>query len=115
MRLSRGIKFKNMNEEQMYLLLNIVKNNGDIKKLTRLGVKFRAIAELTESFINSELIKYDNGVISITEKGLDSITNLEGKYKQFDKNSWIEPKNDCKISTIDKDFVFLPMQDELHF
>lgn len=104
-----------MDEKQIYTLLCIVKDNGDIKRLTRIGLSFKAIAELSKSAIENELLKYENENISITEKGVTLITSLEKKFKQTDKNSWIDPKYDSRVATIDKNFVFLPKQDELHF
>lgn len=104
-----------MDEKHIYTLLCIVKDNGDIKRLTRIGVSFQAIAELTKNAIENELLKYESENISITEKGATLIKSLEKKFKQTDKNNWIEPKNDSKIPSFDKDFIFLPKQDELHF
>lgn len=104
-----------MNEKNIYTLLSIVKNNGDVKRLTRLGLDFSNIAELTKIAIKNNFLDYKDGVILLTETGNEEIIKLEGKFKQTNKDLWIEAENESKIAVIDKDFIFLPNQNELHF
>ena len=104
-----------MNEKKIYTLLSIVKNNGDIKRLTRLGLNFANIAELTKDAIKNNFLIYKDGVVQLTEFGNDKIINLEAKFKQINKDLWIEPENESKIPVLEKNFIFLPNQNELHF
>ncbi|MAP55127.1 MAG: hypothetical protein CL605_09515 [Altibacter sp.] len=105
----------NMNEKHLYILLNVVKNNGDIKRLTREGLSFKDIAELSNQAIKHEFLIYEEHSIAISEKGLKSIKKLDKKFKILDKNKWIEKESKSQISKLDKDFIFLPNQNALDF
>jgi len=104
-----------MNEKNIYTLLSIVKNNGDVKRLTRLGLDFINIAELTKIAIKNNFLDYKDGVILLTESGNKEIIKLAEKFKQINKDLWIEAENESKIPVLEKNFIFLPNQDELHF
>nr|WP_042297400.1 hypothetical protein [Nonlabens ulvanivorans] len=104
-----------MKEEHLYILLNIVKNNGDIKRLTREGISFKEIAELSNQAIKSGFLMYQDSAISISELGIEKIKNLDLKFKTFDKSKWIEKETRSKIPKLDKNFIFLPNQKELDF
>lgn len=104
-----------MNENHIFILLSIVKNNGDIKRLIRLGLSFQAIAELTEIAINRNLLNYMDENISITKNGYELMEKLEKKFKQTDKEKWIDPENESRVSKLEKNDVFLPKQDDLWF
>ena len=88
-----------MNEKHLYTLFSIIKNNGDVKRLA-----------ISEGFII-----YESDNVSLSKKGEEIFRELESKLKITDKNKWIEPKNASRIPVLEKDFIFLPKQDELHF
>ncbi|MFI8606697.1 hypothetical protein ACIGCP_19695 [Cellulophaga baltica] len=104
-----------MNEKHLYILLNIVKNNGDIRRLTREGIGFKEIAELSNEAIKNKFLLYQDKSISISELGQKTIKNLDAKFKTIDKSKWIEKEKSSRITKMDKDFIFLPNQNELHF
>ena len=104
-----------MTTKNKLLLLSIIHNNGSVKKLIREGFTYKGISELLEVLVDEDLIIYENDKISLTKEGQRFLDDKSQLIKKQDKNLWIEPKNDSKISSIEKDFIFLPKQDELHF
>jgi len=104
-----------MDEKKLYLLLKVLFNNGSSKLLTRNGMSFSEIAKLTNSAIENGYIKYDNKNIEFTEKGTETLDKLEVLYKKRNKDEWIERDLKNQIPKIDKDFIYLPRQDEINF
>lgn len=104
-----------MTKKKKVLLLHIIDSNGSIKQLIREGFTYKGISELLEILALEELVLYENEKIILTEKGSRYLQEGFNEIKKQDKSLWIEPKNDSKIPTLDKDFIFLPKQDELHF
>ena len=104
-----------MNEKHLYTLFSIIKNNGDVKRLLRAGLDYKEISEITSQAISEGFIIYESDNVSLSKKGEEIFRELERKLKIIDKNKWIEPKNASRIPVLEKDFIFLPKQDELHF
>lgn len=97
------------------LLLKIIKFNGDISPLLKLGYEYSQIVKS----INDEIIdgnaERKNGLLGITEKGDQLITSISKKLNRADFESWIEPEIESKIPKIKINFVYLPNQNELTF
>lgn len=104
-----------MNEKYLYTLLSVIKKNGDVKRLLRVGLDYKEISEITSQAISEGFIIYESDSVSLSSKGEERFNELESKLKITDKKKWIEPKNVSKIPVLEKDFIFLPKQDELHF
>lgn len=104
-----------MNNKHLYILLNVIKTNGDIRKLKREGIDYKRIAELTKQAITEGLVKFDNNTASLSAEGELKIKHLENEYKVKDKNQWIDQENKSKVPKLEKDFIFLPNQNEIHF
>ncbi len=79
------------------------------------GLNFKSIAELTKIAITNNFLEYIDKKIDVSDKGKQKIVDLDKKYKLINKESWIRPENESKICKLDKDFIFLPNQNELHF
>lgn len=104
-----------MKEKELYILLTVIKNNGDVKRLIREGLSYKDVAEMTNKAISDGLIVYDNDLISLSEKGRETYLMLDKKLKIIDKSKWIEPENKSRTSILDKNDVFLPNQNDLSF
>ncbi len=104
-----------MNEKEIYLLLNSIKKNTDIKRLIREGLSYTGIAKLTKEAILNELVKYEVEKISLSEKGEQYYDLIKENYKRTNKDEWIEKDLKSQVTSIDKNFIFLPRQDELTF
>jgi len=104
-----------MNEKHLYTLLNVIKTNGDIRKLKREGIEYKEIAELTKLAINENYVQYENDIVKLSSKGLEKINELDDRYKIINKDLWIEAEKKSKIPKLEKDFIFLPNQNEIHF
>lgn len=104
-----------MLERELFLLLSVIKNNGDIKRLTREGISYKQIAELTNEAISSNLVKYNNELIELSELGISKFEEIKGNYKRTNKEQWIEEEKKSQIAKIDKNYIFVPRQNELTF
>ncbi|MGV2450034.1 UNVERIFIED_CONTAM: hypothetical protein POZ17_09235 [Ralstonia mannitolilytica] len=104
-----------MKNKHIYLLLEIIKNNGNVKRLTHEGLKFSEIADLTLKVIENNYAEYKEDNILLTEIGMDFLSQLSEKFKEKDKNNWILKEIKSEINKLDKDFIYLPNQNELSF
>lgn len=104
-----------MNEKHLYILLSVIKNNGDIKRLKREGISYKEIAQLTQDSIKSDLVTYENDLIKLSELGLKKLSELKSNYKEKNKKQWIENEKESIIPKLEKDFIFLPNQNDLLF
>jgi predicted methyltransferase len=104
-----------MSKKNKILLLHIIKSNGNVKQLIREGFSYKSISDLLETLVNEELIIYDKQKIKLTDLGNEYLTNGEQIIKKQDKNLWIEAEKKSKIPKLEKKFIFLPNQNEIHF
>ena len=104
-----------MNEKLLHTLLSVIKNNGDIKKLRRNKITYADIANLIEKAIQLNYLITTNTAIEITETGLLRLLELDKHYKLIDKSKWIDKESRSIITKLEKDFIYLPNQNELTF
>lgn len=100
-----------MDKQVRIYLLKILKFNGDIEPLYELNYTYSQIVDLINNEINIGNAEYINGVLGITKQGDEFLDSLLDKT---DRNN-IEPEIQSKVDKIDKNFIFLPSQDELTF
>lgn len=106
-----------MEKENLYILLDVIFRNGSIKRLARKGVDYNEIANQTQIAIKNELVSYDKERVILTPKGLELLKQLEITYKKTTKSEWIEKdeKNRLDKNRREKNFIFVPRQNELTF
>jgi len=104
-----------MKEKEIYLLLNAIKKNTDIKRLVREGLSYSDIARLTKDAITNELVDYQNEKIQLSIKGNEKYEQIKDNYKRTNKVEWIEKDLKSQIPRIDKNTIFIPRQNELTF
>ena len=104
-----------MKDNKLTLLLHIIKSNGNINKLVREGVSFKEITNLTNNAIENAYLTYENEKVFVTEKGNDFLTQTTESIKKTNKNELIEKDLKSQVKRIDKNFIFLPRQNELTF
>lgn len=104
-----------MKEKEIYLLLNAIKKNSDIKRLVREGLSYSDIARLTKDAITNELVDYQDEKIQLSIKGNELYEQIKDNYKRTNKDEWIEKDLKSQIPRIDKNTIFVPRQNELTF
>jgi hypothetical protein len=104
-----------MEEKELYLLLNVIKNNGDIKRLVREGINYKEIAELTNEAISRKLVTYIDNQILLSDLGNSRFEEIKNNYKKTNKDEWIEKDKKNQIPGIEKNTIFVPRQNELTF
>jgi predicted methyltransferase len=104
-----------MSKKNKILLLHLIKSNGDIKQLIREGLSYKDVSGLLEVLVNEELIIYDDTKIKLTKAGLKYFEKGQATIKKQNKDLWIEAETKSKIPKLEKDFIFLPNQNEIHF
>jgi predicted methyltransferase len=104
-----------MNEKNLYLLLKITNEKGNIKLLINEGLTYPKIAKLTETVINEGYLIYRDDEVKLSTKGVSKMEELKSKFKKINKEEWIKPETKSKVPAINKNDIFLPSQDELSF
>lgn len=104
-----------MTEKQLFYLLRLIKNNGNIKRLLYEGFSFRTIAEATNISIREGYLAYNDKELTLTANGQTKLSELEPLMKKVNKEQWIQKEIKSKIPKLEEDFIFLPNQNELHF
>lgn len=104
-----------MNTENRYTLLDIIFRNGSVSRLTNNGISFDQISEFLNILIDEKLIQYHDEKISLSEKGLEELKKLEIIYKNTKKEEWIKPDEKSRIAKLEKNFIFVPKQNNLSF
>ena len=104
-----------MKEENLYLLLDVVFRNGSVKRLTRNNIDFNEIAKQTNLAINQGLLSYSEDQIALSKEGIELYKQLEARFKKVNKDEWIEKDLKNQIAKKDKNFIFMPRQNELSF
>jgi hypothetical protein len=104
-----------MDNNVKLLLLKILKFNGDISPLIKLGYQYSQIIDSIKNEIAEGNAERKNGMLIITEKGNSVIEDISKKLNRKDSNKWIEPEVESRIPKIPINFIFLPNQNELTF
>lgn len=97
------------------LLLNIVKNKGNIQRLRRQNLSFRQVVDLTEQAVEAGFVAYVDSKISLTDIGQAFLESNITLMKKTNKEEWIEPDYKNKVKPFAKNEVFLPDRNELSF
>ncbi len=97
------------------LLLNIIENSGNVKKLLRENLSYKEISELTAKLEQDELLSYVDKKIILTEKGKTALTDNKHLLKETNKELWIQPEDKSRIKKHERNFIYLPNQNELDF
>jgi len=98
-----------MNERYLQILLQLVKNRGNILRLVNAGLEHIKIAELIAWAGKENLIIKKNNSIQITPKGKERLKELN----RINKSNWIKPEDKSRIEQIDINAIFVPRKDEL--
>ncbi|SIS46888.1 hypothetical protein SAMN05421766_10266 [Zobellia uliginosa] len=104
-----------MKEKEIFLLLNAIKKNTDIKRLVREGLSYSDIARLTKEAITNGLVDYQDEKIQLSNNGIELYEQIKDNYKRTNKDEWIEKDIKSQIPRIDKNTIFVPRQNELTF
>lgn len=104
-----------MTKRKETLLLNIIENSGNVKKLLRENLSYRDISELTTKLVQDELLTYVEKKIVLTEKGKMALMDNNHLLKETNKENWIQPENKSRIKKHERNFIYLPNQTELDF
>lgn len=102
-----------MEDSVKILLLKIIKFNGDLAPLVKLGYEYSQITSLISAEIVEANAEYRSGILVITEKGNSLIEQISKNRKNG--SQWIEPEIESRIPRIQKNFIFLPNQNDLNF
>ena len=97
------------------LLLKLVKHNGNIQPIIKMGFEYSQIAEFLIELVTEGMLVRVKNKYELTEAGNFEIGALNKELNRFNAAQWIEPANEFKIPKFDKNDVFLPDQDDLSF
>lgn len=95
-------------ESYNILLLQIIKVNGSVESLMKIGYDYVQIADDIIKFRQENVIRGVGDDISLTEKGEKLLKSLNSKLNRKGLSKWISPKMDDKIETIGIFDIYLP-------
>ncbi|WP_010522857.1 hypothetical protein [Aquimarina agarivorans] len=104
-----------MTEKKEILVLKMIENSGNIKKLLRENLSYREISEITNKLVDNELLSYVEKKIRLTPKGKEVLAEGKHLLKETNKVNWIQPENQSRIKKHERNFIYLPNQTELDF
>jgi predicted methyltransferase len=104
-----------MTKRKETLILNMIEDSGNIKKLLRENLSYREISEITNKLVEDELLSYVEKKIILTEKGKEVLAKNKLLIKETNKENWIQPENKSRIKKYERNFIYLPNQTELDF
>ena len=104
-----------MKNKFLYILLEIIDQNGDIRRLVNEGLDYKSIGDLTNEALKDNYLILKDKKLILTEKGLQKKENDSSNFKRVNKSEWILPSLKNQIKKISKNDIFLPEEDELFF
>lgn len=107
---------RKFNNNELYQLLHIIHNNGNIRRLIRKNITFVEVIDFIKELTIKGILYYNDAKLSISEDGMKLFEELSIKYKNIEKDKWIEKEIKSKLENkIDIDFIYLPDQNKLYF
>lgn len=88
-----------------YLILKSISNNGNIVNLLRIGLTYSQIIALIDSLVEKGYVEFTESRLSLTENGLSEVKTYK-KIKK--KEAWIKPQKKYYNKPIKKDTIILP-------
>jgi len=96
-------------------MLLILQNNGTITDFIKDGFTYGQVAEMINKIVVEGYARESEGEIIITDKGKEWVTEFNNTNQLKGSKSWILPEEKSRIEKIDKNEVYLPSRNELHF
>ncbi|SFE87811.1 hypothetical protein [Spirosoma endophyticum] len=90
------------------LLLQIIKVNGSVDSLVKIGYNYAQIAEAIVSLRQGNIIKGVENDIILTEEGNKLLKTLNKSANRTGISKWVSPKMDDKIEPIGIFDIYLP-------
>jgi predicted transcriptional regulator len=104
-----------MTKRKETLILNMIEDSGNIKRLLRENLSYKEISEITNKLVEDELLSYVEKKIILTKKGKEVLSKNIHLIKETNKENWIQPENKSRIIKYERNFVYLPNLSELDF
>lgn len=104
-----------MTKRKEILILNMIENSGNVKRLLREDLSYREISDITNKLVQDELLSYIEKKIMLTEKGKEVLDENKLLIKEANKENWIQPENKSRVKKHERNFIYLPNQTELDF
>lgn len=96
-------------------MLLIMSNNGSIRELIREGYSYSQIAIMTSELIEDDYVIEINDQLTLTDKGEKWLSKEFKENKVKGPETWITPEEKSRIKKLEKNEVYLPNRNELHF
>lgn len=104
-----------MNEKILHILLANIEGEGTTDSLTRSGVTYIEIGEVTDWALNSGLVVEENGKVQLSDAGKFKLRELRKSMRRLNKSEWIGSEDSARISKLPIDFIYLPSQNDTSF
>ncbi len=104
-----------MKDAILFKLLLVVKGSGYITDLKKDGYSYVRIAEFFNYLDKEGLVEKKDDKLTLSNTGMKRLKELNKKYDRKHFNQWIVPEDRSRVDKLDKNFVYLPNQNELNF
>jgi len=105
----RHFQENDIKKEELILLLQLIKKNGNIDNMIKQGYQYSQVANYISFIVENNYANYNEQGISLTKAGDELLSSLNKKSNRKNSGALISPqfeyKLDKKISVFD---VYLP-------
>lgn len=95
-------------DEDLILLLQLVKRNGNIESLHNRGYQYSQIAALINIVFEKNLAYYTEEGLSLTDEGEEALQISNKNLKRKNSEAMISPQTEYIINKISKYDIYLP-------
>ncbi|NQE51792.1 hypothetical protein [Herbaspirillum rubrisubalbicans] len=103
-----------MNQKNLALFLQLLKERADTSFLTQQGLTYSQIATLFSEGLRQDLIQKNERSFVVTEKGMAFLLNFSLKAGHHG-HKWVFPDDSYKIPALEIDDIYLPSKKESKF
>lgn len=104
-----------MKDSIRHKLLLLIKHNGSITELIKDGFTYGQIASLINLLGEEADVTDVDGKLVLTEKAENWLKEQSELKPRTGSDKWILPEEKSKIEKIERNEVYLPSRNELHF
>ncbi|SDF84902.1 hypothetical protein SAMN04488689_107210 [Paenibacillus sp. cl6col] len=95
-------------DEDLVLLLQLLKRNGNIQSLHKQGYQYSQIANLINFVIEKNLAYYTDTGLTLSNEGEEALLLFNRNLRRKNSEAMISPQAEYKISKIGKYEIYLP-------
>lgn len=97
-----------MTEQLIYDMLRVVAHNGDLMSFVSKGYEFSQLTTFFDDLQSQELICFNQGILSVTRKGKDFISDYEKTHGIRQDSKWLLRQEYFWHEPLSFDAIYVP-------